>query len=267
MSLMLSSDRPKPSQSKRRRIFEGAELEQTGLRPPTRGGPCSPSPLTWVRASRSCSRSAGRMFAWRTSTTRRSSCVAGRSQRRAPADEDGRFGADSADPSGAGSDPRASQARGAFRPARPFVFSTRLGGPLRQRNVCRALRNAQRDAVDDLGRPTFRVLNETDEAGRPVPVAHGELPSMDARGVQRDPEAVVSRIAPRSAAVRDLVHRRLPNVSAGVPKAKREIGQHEAAAAPIDVEHHPVVACRWRQVDLDAMGQAGPVRALRLARP
>lgn len=32
--------------------------------------------------------------------------------------------------------------------------------------------------MDDLGRPTFPVLNETDEAGRPVPVAHGELPSM-----------------------------------------------------------------------------------------
>ena len=29
VSLMLSSERPKPSQSKRRRIFEGAELEQT----------------------------------------------------------------------------------------------------------------------------------------------------------------------------------------------------------------------------------------------
>ena len=29
MSLMFSSERPRPSQSKRRRIFEGAELEQT----------------------------------------------------------------------------------------------------------------------------------------------------------------------------------------------------------------------------------------------
>jgi hypothetical protein len=29
VSVMLSSERPKPSQSKRRRIFEGAELEQT----------------------------------------------------------------------------------------------------------------------------------------------------------------------------------------------------------------------------------------------
>ncbi len=59
-----------------------------------------------------------------------------------------------------------------------FVFSTRTGGALRQRNVCRALRTAQRDAVDELGRPTFPVLHETDERGRPVPVAHGELPSM-----------------------------------------------------------------------------------------
>ncbi len=29
VSLLLSSERPKPSQSKRRRIFEGAELEET----------------------------------------------------------------------------------------------------------------------------------------------------------------------------------------------------------------------------------------------
>lgn len=29
VSLMLSSERPKPSQTKRRRIFEGGELEQT----------------------------------------------------------------------------------------------------------------------------------------------------------------------------------------------------------------------------------------------
>ena len=29
VSLMLSSERPKPAQSKRRRIFEGVELEQT----------------------------------------------------------------------------------------------------------------------------------------------------------------------------------------------------------------------------------------------
>lgn len=40
-----------------------------------------------------------------------------------------------------------------------FVFSTRTGGPIRQRNVCRALRNAERDAVDEHGRPFFPVLH------------------------------------------------------------------------------------------------------------
>jgi hypothetical protein len=59
-----------------------------------------------------------------------------------------------------------------------FVFTTRMGGPLRQRNVQRALRIAQRAAVDEHGRPTFPVLHQTDENGKPTPISHGELPSM-----------------------------------------------------------------------------------------
>jgi len=59
-----------------------------------------------------------------------------------------------------------------------FVFSTRTGGPFRQRNVCRALRNAQRDAVDGRGRPTFPALHAVDAAGKPAAIAHGALPSM-----------------------------------------------------------------------------------------
>jgi hypothetical protein len=43
-----------------------------------------------------------------------------------------------------------------FAHADDFVFATRTGTPIRQRNVQRALRNAQRDAVDADGRPTFR---------------------------------------------------------------------------------------------------------------
>jgi integrase len=68
----------------------------------------------------------------------------------------------------------------ASRYVRPddFVFCIRTGGALRQRNVGRALRNAQRDAVDQDGLPTFPSLHETDEGGKPKPVAHGELPSM-----------------------------------------------------------------------------------------
>jgi integrase len=60
-----------------------------------------------------------------------------------------------------------------YAQAGDFVFSTRTGEAIRQPNVCRALRTAQRDAADDLGRPTFPVLHESDAR-----VAHGELPSM-----------------------------------------------------------------------------------------
>ena len=59
-----------------------------------------------------------------------------------------------------------------------FVFATRTGGSLRQRNVCRALRLAQSKATDERGRPTFPVLHERGEDGRPLAVPHGALPSM-----------------------------------------------------------------------------------------
>ena len=59
-----------------------------------------------------------------------------------------------------------------------YVFCTRTGRPLGQRNVTRALREAQRKATDELGHPTFPVLHTHDDQGRSVPVAQGELPSM-----------------------------------------------------------------------------------------
>jgi len=36
----------------------------------------------------------------------------------------------------------------------------------------------RRDAVNDDGSPTFPILHRQDERGEPVPVAHGDLPSM-----------------------------------------------------------------------------------------
>ena len=66
----------------------------------------------------------------------------------------------------------------AFAKPDDFVFCTRTGSPLRQTNVGRALRSAQRDAVDERGGPTFPALHRIDESGNPVAVAHGELPSM-----------------------------------------------------------------------------------------
>lgn len=48
-----------------------------------------------------------------------------------------------------------------------FVFATRSGRPLGQRNVQRALRKAQERATDEHGRPTFPILHEVDAEGRP----------------------------------------------------------------------------------------------------
>ena len=59
-----------------------------------------------------------------------------------------------------------------------FVFATRTGRPLQQRNVARALRQAQARATDDSGRPTFPILHQLDSDGRPVRVPRGVLPSM-----------------------------------------------------------------------------------------
>jgi len=59
-----------------------------------------------------------------------------------------------------------------------FVFCTRTGRPLGQRNVARALRLAQAKATDETGAPTFPVLHERDKGGEPISVPHGVLPSM-----------------------------------------------------------------------------------------
>ena len=59
-----------------------------------------------------------------------------------------------------------------------FVFATRTGRPLQQRNVARALRDAQERATDAAGQPTFPILHEVDADGRPVRVPRGVLPSM-----------------------------------------------------------------------------------------
>ena len=59
-----------------------------------------------------------------------------------------------------------------------FVFATGTGRPLQQRNVARALREAQKRAVDGDGRPAYPILHEQDDTGQPVPVPRGVLPSM-----------------------------------------------------------------------------------------
>lgn len=58
-----------------------------------------------------------------------------------------------------------------------YVFSTRSGRALSQRNVSRELRAPMKVARFDNGRLAFPVLSETDENDKPVKVRRGEVPS------------------------------------------------------------------------------------------
>lgn len=180
VSLMLSSERPKPSQSRRRRIFEGAELEQTiaAAHEPCRTlftlaaltGAARVSELlglTWADVRLADLDDAEIEFAFQVD----------RRGERQPTKTDGSARTVPI--------PRELAVRLArhklasrFVCAEDYVFSTRTGGPLRQRNVGRALRFAQQHALDLHGDPTFPILHEVDELGHPVRVPHGALPSM-----------------------------------------------------------------------------------------
>lgn len=179
VSIMLSSERPRPSQSKRRRIFEGAELEQTitAAREPWRtlftlgaltGARVSELlGLTWADIRLDDLDDAEIEFAWQVD----------RRGERGPTKTDGSARTVPI--------PRElavllgqHRLASSFDQSHEFVFATCTGGPLRQRNVGRALRAAQRDAINDDGNPTFPILHREDERGESVPVPHGELPSM-----------------------------------------------------------------------------------------
>lgn len=179
VSLMLSSERPKPSQSKRRRIFEGAELEQTvaaaaepwrtlfTLTALTGARVSELLAITWADVRLNDPDDAEVQFAWQVD----------RKGERRPTKTDGSARTVPIPPELALILVRHKLASRFTKP-NDFVFCTRTGGPLRQRNVGRALRSAQRDAIDEQGRPTFPALHRTGERGKLAPVAQGELPSM-----------------------------------------------------------------------------------------
>jgi integrase len=178
-ALMLSSERPKVSQSKRRPIFSREELEQTiaAANEPFRTL-FTVAALTGARISELCALTWGNVriddlddaeieFGWQVD----------RRGNREPTKTDG----------SARTVPiprelalvlarhklaaKASELEG-------YVFATRTGRPLQQRNVSRALREAQTRAVDDHRRTTFPILHQKDAEGRPVAVPRGTLPSM-----------------------------------------------------------------------------------------
>jgi integrase len=178
-TLMLSSERPKISLAKRRPIFTGEQLEQTvaAAQEPFRtlfavaaltGARISElCGLTWADVRIEDSDDAEIEFGWQVD----------RHGNRRPTKTDGSARTVPV--------PRElalvlAKHKLDARHCAPddFVFASRTGSPLQQRNVSRALRDAQTRAVNYDGRPTFPIIHQRDSDGRPLPVPRGAVPSM-----------------------------------------------------------------------------------------
>jgi integrase len=178
-TLMLSSERPKVSLAKRRPIFTGEQIEQTiAAAPEPFRTMFTVAALTGARMSELCGLAWGEVsladlddaeltFGWQ---------VDRKGQRR-PTKTDGSARTVPIPRELAVLLARRKIATQDTR-ADAFVFATRTGRPLGQRNVQRALRQAQRGASDSEGRPAFPILHELDPHGRPVRIPQGALPSM-----------------------------------------------------------------------------------------
>jgi integrase len=178
-TLMLTSERPKVSLAKRRPIFTGEQIEQTiaAAAEPFRTMFVIAA-LTGARLSELCGLTWGDVAVDDLDDADITfNCQVDRHGERRPTKTDGsartvpiprelaivvaRHRAGSAD---VGAD--------------AFVFATRTGRALSQRNVARALRRAQARAVDAYGNPSFLILHELDEDGQHAPPPAGALPSM-----------------------------------------------------------------------------------------
>jgi integrase len=179
VSLLLSSERPKPSQGKRRRIFEHGELEQTiaAAEAPYRAL-FTVAALTGARLSE--------LLALTWANVRIEDVEDAEIEFAHQVDRHGNLGPTKTDGSARTVPiPRElariladHRSRSTFVSPNDFVFATRSGRPFGQRNIGRALRSAQTKATDLEGQPTFPVLHAVDEQGHPVPIQHGALPSM-----------------------------------------------------------------------------------------
>jgi len=179
VSLLLPSERPKPLQGKRRRVFERRELEQTiaAADEPYRtlftiaavtGARLSELlALTWENVRIDDIEDAEIEFAHQVDRHgNQGPTKTDGSARTVPIPQElARMLAD-------------HECRSTFIGTQDFVFATRSGRAFGQRNIGRALRGAQVKATDQEGRPTFPVLHAVDDRGHPVPVEPGALPSM-----------------------------------------------------------------------------------------
>jgi integrase len=179
VSLMLSSERPKPSQGQRRRIFEGGELEQTivAADEPYRAL-FTVAALTGARLSELLGLTWEKVRIGRLDDAEiEFACQVDRHGKLAPTKTDG----------SARTVPIPQQLarilsehkrQSRYAASHDFVFCTRTGRPFSQRNIGRALRAAQVSATNERGEPTFPVLHAVDDHGDPVRVPHGAVPSM-----------------------------------------------------------------------------------------
>ncbi len=178
-TLMLPSERPKVSQSKRRPIFTGKQLDETiaAAHEPHRtlftvaaltGARISElCGLTWTEVRIDDVDDAEIEFGWQVD----------RHGDRRPTKTDGSARTVPI--------PRElaivltrHKSAASYTSAADFVFATCTGRPLQQRNVGRALRDAQTRAVTPDGSPTFPVLHEVDDRGKPLAIPRGVVPSM-----------------------------------------------------------------------------------------
>ena len=179
VSLMLPSERPKPSQAKRRRLFEGTELEETIA------AATEPYKTLFTVAALTGARLSELLgLTWANLHLE-------------PIDDAEIEFAHQIDRKGQIRPTKTSEsARTVPIPTQlaqilvnhrsccthlelaDFVFATRSGRAISQRNTVRALRAAQGAARTADGQLTYQILHETDVAGRPVDIPHGALPSM-----------------------------------------------------------------------------------------
>ncbi len=178
-TLMLSSERPKVSLAKRRPIFTPEQIEQTiaAATEPYRTM-FTLAALTGARVSELCGLTwadvhlgdlddAELTFGWQVDRKgRRRATKTDGSSRTVPIPRELAL--------------LLARHKLAAREVRPdtFVFATRSGRPVGQRNVQRALRAAQERACDERGQPTFPILHEVDAEGQPVAITPGTVPSM-----------------------------------------------------------------------------------------
>lgn len=178
VSLMLPSERPKPSRASRRRLFEGTELEETlAAAPEPYKTLFTVAALTGVRLSELLG------LTW--ANVRLDPLDDAEIEFAHQVDRYGRIAPTKTNDS-ARTVPIPNQlaqilidhrARCSHVTPTDFVFATRSGRAFSQRSIARALRVSQAAVRSVTGQPTFPALHWTDPSGQPLPISHGQSPS------------------------------------------------------------------------------------------